>query len=94
MTKDDPNPDEEPDREPIILSGWMMDADSMSDEEADIYWLLNDGKDVWVKIDDGCAKAMRKMFFGTWKLKRSPSGRTGSPDRAREEKRLRYSMLH
>lgn len=83
--------------EPIVLSGWMMDTDSMSDEEADIYWLLHDGEDVWVKMDDGCSKAVRKMFSccGQWKLKRSssPSQPQGTPD-AREEKRFRYSTLH
>ena len=82
-----------------------MDHDSMSDEEADIYWLLNDGKDVWVKLDDGCAKALRKMWSSCsqWKVKRyrasSVSHRhhygqePGSPDPAREEKRFRYSIL-
>lgn len=90
--------------EPIILSGWMMDHECMSDEEADIYWLLNDGKDVWVKLDDGCAKALRKMWTSCsqWKLKRyrytaqrhhhQPQEQPESPD-ARDEKRFRYSML-
>ena len=83
--------------EPIILSGWMMDTDSMSDEEADIYWLLHEGEDVWVKIDDGCAKALRKMLSccGHWKIKRSstPPQPQDTQD-AREEKRFRYSILH
>ncbi|CAB9504266.1 expressed unknown protein [Seminavis robusta] len=91
---DEDDEEEEDGCEPIILSGWMMDPDAMSDEESDIYWLLNDGKDVWVKIDDGCAKALRKFWksYAQWKLKRSTPQQPGSPD-AREEKRLRYSML-
>lgn len=99
MTKDNTTPDDLPHGygEPIILSGWMMDADAMSDEEADIYWLLNDGKDVWVQIDKGCAKAFRKMFSccGTWRLKRSApssSQQECAPD-ARGEAHLRYSVL-
>jgi hypothetical protein len=82
-------------REPIILSGWMIDQIAMTDEEADIYWLLNDGNDVWVKVDDGCAKALRKLWkksYGQPKPTRNTNPIPGSTD-AREEKRQRYSML-
>lgn len=84
--------------EPIILSGWMMDHDSMNDEEADIYWLLNDGKDVWVKLDDGCGKVIKKIWMSCsqWRLKRITPCSQQQPEspNARDEKRLRYSTLH
>jgi hypothetical protein len=81
--------------EPIILCGWMIDHIAMTDQEADIYWLLNDGKDVWVEIDDGCAKALRKLWkksYGQRKMNRNAFQRPGSTD-AQEEKRQRYSVL-
>ena len=98
---DDDDEEEEDAGEPIILSGWMLHEEEMTDEEADIYWLLNDGNDVWVKVDDGCAKALKKMWTSCsrWKLKRStllpnqPHLEDETPD-ARDEKRFRYSMLY
>lgn len=88
-------------KEPIILSGWMMydEEMSMSDEEADVHWLLNDGKDVWVKIDDGCAKVLKTVWTSCsqWKLKRiklipNRSMNDETPD-ARDEKRFRFHAL-
>lgn len=91
--------DTENDSEPIILSGWMIHVEEMSEEEADIYWLLNDGNDVWVKVDDGCAKALQKMWTSCsrWKIKRSklfhqPSMNDDEEDR-HNKKRLCYSVL-
>lgn len=87
--------------EPIVLSGpWMLE-DSMTNDEADIYWLLRDTEDVWVTFDDGCGKVFKKVWTccinGQWKLKRAPfRNQTWSPDSrtdAREEKRFRYSVL-
>lgn len=91
--------DEDEECEPIILSGWMIHVEEMSEEEADIYWLLNDGNDVWLKVDDGCAKALKKMWTSCsrWKLKRSTQFHTASLTNGDEdpqrEKRFRYSML-
>ena len=101
--------EEEEDSEPIILSGWMIHHEEMSEEEADIYWLLNDGNDVWVKVDDGCGKALKKIWTSCshWKPKRSilfhqPSNRSvlfHQPSRNEQaedhhnKKRLCYSVL-
>ena len=90
---------EEAESEPVILSGWMIHVEEMSEEEADIYWLLNDGNDVWVKVDDGCAKALKKMWTSCsrWKLKRSTifhqAPMTDDDVGPQGEKRFRYSMM-
>lgn len=86
--------------EPIVLSGPWLLQDSMTDEEADIYWLLREGEDVWVNVDDGCGKVIKKVWTscintGQWKLKSETLHQSsGSSSEAREEKRFRYSILN
>lgn len=90
--------------EPIVLCGpWMLEG-SLSDEEADIYWLLHEGEDVWVNLDEGCIRALKKAFTscGQWKLLKrglwhydhQQNSATCSDNQGREEQRCRYSVLN
>lgn len=93
--------------EPIVLSGWswMMDEGLLNGSDTDVFWLLNDNSDVWVKADEaGCGRALKKMLTSCnqWtppRLLQNQSSQAqyhhqpSSSSVSRDEKTYRYSVL-